>query len=60
MRSALVNETTNIVENIIVAEPVTPSPFTGYIMVGLTDGEPCDIGWSYNPIDGTFNPPSGL
>jgi hypothetical protein len=48
---------TNIVENIIVADPVTPSPFTGCIMIGLTDDTQCDIGWIYNPSDGTFSPP---
>lgn len=37
MRSALVNDTTNIVENICVADPVTPSPYTGMFMVGLQD-----------------------
>lgn len=31
------NEATNVVENIIVADPVTPSPFAGTIMVGLED-----------------------
>lgn len=125
MRSALVNETTNIVENICVASPVTPSPYAGYLMVGLQDavyetqtvthndtypagttvvvnpdgtvtltlpdssvqqlpagttvveqadgtvtttytttenvlitpGTPCDIGWVYNPANGTFSAP---
>lgn len=37
MRSALVNENTNIVENIIVADSVLPSPFIGYLMIGLID-----------------------
>lgn len=37
MRSALVNDSTNIVENICVAAPVTPSPYTGLFMVGLED-----------------------
>jgi hypothetical protein len=60
MNSALVNITTNIVENIIVAEPVTPCPFDGYIMVGLADGQACDIGWIYNPADGTFSNPTGV
>lgn len=36
-RSAIVNETTNIVENICVADPVTPSPYAGMFMVGLQD-----------------------
>ena len=35
--SALVNETTYIVENIGVAQPVTPSPYAGLFMVGLED-----------------------
>lgn len=58
MRSALVNTNTNIVENIIVANPVTPSPFTGYIMVGLTEDQACDIGWIYNSSNNTFSPPT--
>lgn len=36
-RSAIVNETTYVVENICVAEPVTPSPYSGFFMVGLND-----------------------
>ena len=36
-RSALVNEATNIVENICVADPVAPSPYPGLFMVGLID-----------------------
>lgn len=36
-RSALVNDATNIVENICVADPVTPSPYAGMFMVGLQD-----------------------
>lgn len=35
--SALVNDTTNIVENICVSVPVTPSPYGGLFMVGLED-----------------------
>jgi hypothetical protein len=37
MRSALVNDSTYIVDNIIVSSPVDPSPFQGTIMVGLQD-----------------------
>lgn len=37
MRSALVNDITNIVENICVAQPVDPSPYAGLFMVGLQD-----------------------
>lgn len=35
--SAIVSNTTFIVENICVAEPVDPSPFDGFFMVGLKD-----------------------
>lgn len=72
MRSAVINESTSIVENICVAEPVNPSPYAGYIMVGLQDAvwdytvdppvevspaTPCDIGWIYDPVTGTFSAP---
>lgn len=36
-RSALVNDTSYIVENIIMADPADPCPFTGMFMVGLKD-----------------------
>lgn len=57
MRSAIVEEVTNIVVNIIVADPVTPSPFEGYFMIGLGDDQPCVIGWIYDPNTGQFNEP---
>lgn len=56
MRSALVNQNNNIVDNIIVADPVIPSPFEGYIMIGLADDTLCDIGWVYDPSTNTFSP----
>lgn len=69
MRSAIVEETTNIVTNICVAVPVDPSPFAGYFMVGLVDptyddqgneltpGTLCEIGWIYDLATGTFSAP---
>lgn len=33
----MVNETTYVVENICVGQPITPSPFAGIFMVGLQD-----------------------
>jgi len=33
----MVNETTYVVENICVGQPITPSPFAGIFMVGLED-----------------------
>ena len=35
MNSAIVNDLTLVVENICVADPVTPSPYQGSFMVGL-------------------------
>lgn len=62
MRCALVNESTWIVENMIVADPaVDPAP-AGYIIIGVTDDSPVQIGWIYNPDTGEFtnpNPPQG-
>lgn len=69
MRSALVNDTTNVVENVIMAYPQDPSPFGGVYMVGLQDavydengdlvtpGTLCDIGWIYDPVTQTFSAP---
>jgi hypothetical protein len=60
MNSAVVDEGTLIVVNIIVADPtVDPSP-PGCLLIGLNDGEPCNIGWIYDPSTNTFsdlNPP---
>lgn len=61
MRCALVNDRTNIVENLIVADPaVDPAP-TGYILVGIPDDSPVAVGWIYDPATQTFtnpNPPA--
>jgi hypothetical protein len=57
-RCALVNSTTNIVENIIIADPaVDPAP-GGYIIVGIPSDSPVAVGWIYNPADGTFTDPN--
>lgn len=59
-RCALVNLTTNIVENLIIADPaVDPAP-EGYIIVGLPDDSPVAVGWIYDDATETFinpNPP---
>jgi len=57
MRCALVNKTTNIVENIIVADPsVDPAP-NGYLIIGLPEDSPVAIGWVYDPANGQFSEP---
>lgn len=57
MRSALINEVTLIVENIIVADPsVDPAP-SGYLLVDVSN-EKVEIGWIYDPNTGTFSNPN--
>lgn len=58
MRCALVNSTSNIVENLIVADPATDPAPTGYIIVGLPDDSPVAVGWLYDPATGTFTDPN--
>lgn len=56
MKAAVVEIATNIVVNIIVADPNVDPPPEGCILVDCTD-TPCDIGWVYDPQTGTFSPP---
>lgn len=55
MNCAVVEQTTNIVSNIIVAVP-TDTPPEGTFLVDVTD-KACDIGWLYDPGTGEFSPP---
>lgn len=58
MNSALVDIQTNIVINIIVADPaVDPAP-EGCTLVGLPDDSPVSFGWIYDPATGQFTDPN--
>lgn len=58
MRSALVNQQTYIVDNVIIADPsVDPAPI-GYDMIALPPDSPVSIGWIYNPSTGEFTNPN--
>ena len=60
MNCAVVSQDTMIVVNIIVADPTIDPPPNGCVLIGLVEGEPCDIGWIYDPDTNTFanpNPP---
>lgn len=57
MRAAVVNITTNIVENVIVADATKDPAYEGTILVNLPDGSPVSFGWIYNPADQTFSAP---
>jgi hypothetical protein len=53
----LINQSTNIVENIIIADPsVDPAP-NGYLIIGLPEDSPVAIGWVYDPATGQFSEP---
>jgi hypothetical protein len=58
MNSAVVSQDTLIVVNIIVADPAVDPPPTGCVLIGLTYGEPCGIGWLYDPDTNTFSDPN--
>ena len=56
MRAALVNSSTNLVDNVIVADPaVDPAP-EGFLLVALADDSTVSIGWIYN--NDTFTDPN--
>jgi len=55
MKYAVISSETNIVENVIIWDGVSPwTPPAGTSLVNVTD-VPCDIGWVQQP-DGTFAP----
>ena len=55
MRCALVNLSTSLVVNLIIADPATDPAPSGHIIIALPDDSPVSIGWSYS--DGEFTPP---
>lgn len=55
---ALVDSATNIVVNIIVADPAEDPAPTGMIIVGLPEGSPVTFGWIYDPATGQFTDPN--
>lgn len=57
MRCAVV-DSSNIVVNLIMADPtVDPAP-EGCILVGLADDDSVSIGWIYDPATGQFTDPN--
>lgn len=55
MIAAVVETTTYIVINMIVADAYKDDPPLGCILVDATDRE-CEIGWIYDPDTNTFSP----
>lgn len=56
MKAAVVEDVTNIVVNIIIADAHKDPAPDGCFLIDCTD-IPCDIGWIYDPATGAFNPP---
>lgn len=57
MRCALVDLSTNIVVNLIIANPELDVPPVGYLIVGIPDDSPVQFDWIYNPTTNEFTPP---
>lgn len=58
MRCALIQNSDNIVVNLIMADPsVDPAP-EGTTLVGLPDDSPVSMGWIYDPATGQFTDPA--
>jgi hypothetical protein len=47
MKSAVINRETNVVENIIMADPSDPWPFSSTFLVLVPDTIPVNIGFTY-------------
>ncbi len=57
MRCACINEYTNIVENLIVANAKIDSPPNGFYLIQIPEDSPVQIGWTYDRISGDFTQP---
>lgn len=57
MRAAVVQTSNNTVANVILADASVDVPPYGCFLVDL-DNDPCEIGWTYDPVTGVFTDPS--
>lgn len=57
MHSAVIDQTTNVVINRIVATASIALPPDGCYLVDITDVV-CDIGWVYDPVSNSFTDPN--
>lgn len=48
MRCALVESSSGLVTNLIIADPAVDSPPVGCFLVGLSDDSPVSIGWVFD------------
>jgi len=57
MVAAVVDITTQLVVNIVVADARVDQPYDNTILVDVAD-TPCDIGWKYDAASGSFADPA--
>ena len=58
MRCAVVQNSNNVVVNLIMADPSADPAPEGTTLVGLPDDSPVNIGWIYDPATGQFTDPN--
>lgn len=58
MRAAVVDQTSNIVTNIIVADASVDRAPDGFVLVNLPDDSPVGGGWVFDPNTASFSDPS--
>jgi len=56
--AAVVDLTSFVVVNVIVADAQTDPAPSGCELIDITNNANCGIGWTYNPTSQTFSPPS--
>ena len=59
MRCAVVEISTYLVQNVVIADPSDPAP-EGCWLIGISDDDACASGYTYNPATGTFSPPADM
>ena len=58
MRAAVVDQTSNLVTNLIVADASVDRAPDGFVLVNLEDDSPVGVGWVFDPITVSFSDPS--
>jgi len=58
MRCAVVQNSDNIVVNLIMADPSVDPASEGTTLVGLPDDSPVSFDWIYDPATGQFTDPN--
>ena len=60
MRAAVVDQTSNLVTNLIVADASVDRAPDGFVLVNLPEDSQVGIGWVFDPITASFSDPSNM